>query len=131
MNRTRTQESRETTLEACSLALQALEERLQSYSNKEVAADDTLSPDASRRSGASVRSKMTRVAGAMSAASVATNTSQVQEKGDFAYTIAAARRSELRRLARYVKLSDYMICSTLRTVLLDSLKELHEVGFGQ
>lgn len=41
---------------------------------------------------------------------------------DFGFTIAAARRSEKRRLVNYVRMSDYMICDTLFSVLVESVK---------
>ena len=41
---------------------------------------------------------------------------------DFAYTISAARRTEKRRLQNYLRMSDYIICDTLYTVLLESVK---------
>jgi hypothetical protein len=50
---------------------------------------------------------------------------------DFAYTVAAARRSEQRRILNYVRMSDYMICDTLQSVLLESVREVgmpHRVG---
>ncbi|KAJ9531588.1 hypothetical protein QJQ45_014947, partial [Haematococcus lacustris] len=40
------------------------------------------------------------------------------------YTIAATRRSEQRRLLAYIRMSDYMVCATLRTVLLETVREL-------
>jgi len=43
---------------------------------------------------------------------------------DFGYTIAAARRSEQRRLLCYVRLSDYMVCDTLHSILLASVQEM-------
>ncbi len=49
-----------------------------------------------------------------------------QSTSDFAYTIAAARRSEQRRLLSFIRLSDYMVCDTLHSVLLESLRELHD-----
>ena len=41
---------------------------------------------------------------------------KVREQGvsDFAYTVAAARRSEQRRILSFVRMSDYMICDTLQ-----------------
>ncbi|EFJ52606.1 dynein heavy chain 7 [Volvox carteri f. nagariensis] len=47
-----------------------------------------------------------------------------QGQSDFAYTIAAARRSEQRRLLNFIRLADYMVCDTLHSVLLESLREL-------
>lgn len=40
----------------------------------------------------------------------------VQAALDFAYTVAAARRSEQRRILNFIRMSDYMICDTLHTV---------------
>ena len=41
---------------------------------------------------------------------------KAREQGvsDFAYTVAAARRSEQRRILSFVRMSDYMICDTLQ-----------------
>lgn len=47
-----------------------------------------------------------------------------QGESDFAYTIAAARRSEQRRLLNFIRMSDYMICDTLHTVLLESVRDV-------
>lgn len=58
---------------------------------------------------------------------VETKREQDQGETDFAYTIAAARRSEQRRLLAYVRMSDYMVCDTLHTVLLETCRELLEV----
>ena len=44
-----------------------------------------------------------------------------QSTADFAYTIAAARRSEQRRLLCFIRMSDCMIADTLTTVLLESV----------
>ena len=53
---------------------------------------------------------------------------QAKEKGqsdaDFAYTIAAARRSAQRRLLNFVRMADYMVCDTLHTVLMESVREV-------
>lgn len=45
-------------------------------------------------------------------------------QNDFAYTMAAAYRSEQRRLLRFVRMSDLLICDTLHTILTRSLAEL-------
>ena len=42
----------------------------------------------------------------------------------YSYTIAAARRSEQRKLQSFVKLIDYMICDTLRDVLVESVSDM-------
>jgi dynein heavy chain len=38
--------------------------------------------------------------------------------------MAAARRSEQRRLINYIRMSDYMLCDTLRTLLLETAREV-------
>ena len=43
---------------------------------------------------------------------------------DFAYTMAAARRSEQRRLLNYIRMSDFMVADTLHTILLESVREV-------
>ena len=43
---------------------------------------------------------------------------------DYAYTVAAAQRSEQRRLINYVKMSDYVVSSSLQTMLLESMKDI-------
>ncbi len=41
---------------------------------------------------------------------------------EFAYTVKAVRRSEQRRLVSFVRMADYRVADTLRTVLLESVK---------
>eukprot|EP00879_Flechtneria_rotunda_P011573 GHRR01012088.1.p1 GENE.GHRR01012088.1~~GHRR01012088.1.p1 ORF type:complete len:1024 (+),score=420.33 GHRR01012088.1:512-3583(+) len=43
---------------------------------------------------------------------------------DYAYTKAAAYRSEQRRLLCLIRMADFMMCDTLRSILLDSLQEV-------
>jgi dynein heavy chain len=43
---------------------------------------------------------------------------------DFAYTMAAARRSEQRRLLNYIRMSDFMVADTLHTILVESVREV-------
>ena len=57
-------------------------------------------------------------------AKVEANREREQSETDFAYTIAAARRSEQRRLLNYIRMNDYLICDTLHTVLLESVREV-------
>lgn len=47
-----------------------------------------------------------------------------QSESDFAYTIAAARRSEQRRLLAFIRMSDYRICDTLHGILLETAHEV-------
>jgi dynein heavy chain len=42
----------------------------------------------------------------------------------FTYAITAAKRSEQRRLLSYIRMVDYMICDTLRLLLVDSISVL-------
>jgi dynein heavy chain len=45
---------------------------------------------------------------------------------DYAYTMAAAYRSEQRRLLSFIRMSDFMMCDTLHTVLVESVREVLE-----
>jgi len=47
-----------------------------------------------------------------------------KDPSNFSYTIAAARRSEQRKLLCFVKLADFVICDTLHNLLLDSERDL-------
>jgi len=46
------------------------------------------------------------------------------ESAQYAYTVAAARRSEQRKLLCFVKMTDYMICDTLHEVLVESVSDI-------
>ncbi len=56
---------------------------------------------------------------------VETSRQKEQNDTDFAFTIAAARRSEQRRLMAFVRMADYRICDTLHSILVDSVREVH------
>jgi dynein heavy chain len=43
---------------------------------------------------------------------------------DYAYTMAAAYRSEQRRLLSFLRMADFMLCDTLQTILLASVGEM-------
>eukprot|EP00873_Tetraselmis_striata_P045243 jgi/Tetstr1/465507/TSEL_010176.t1 len=43
---------------------------------------------------------------------------------DYAYTVAAAQRSEQRRLVNYIKMSDYVVSSSLQTMLLETVRDI-------
>jgi dynein heavy chain len=43
---------------------------------------------------------------------------------DYAYTVAAAQRSEQRRLINYIKMSDYVVSSSLQTMLLETVRDI-------
>ena len=45
-------------------------------------------------------------------------------KSEFAYTIAATKRSEQRKLTQFVRMVDFMICNTLSGTLLESLSDV-------
>lgn len=53
-----------------------------------------------------------------------TEAQRAQGSADFAFTVGAARRSEQRRILNFVRLSDYIMCDTLQTVLLASVREV-------
>lgn len=43
---------------------------------------------------------------------------------EYAYTMAAAYRSEQRRLLSFLRMADFMMCDTLQTILLQSVSEM-------
>lgn len=43
---------------------------------------------------------------------------------EYAYTMAAAYRSEQRRLLSFLRMADFMMCDTLQTVLVQSVSEM-------
>lgn len=45
---------------------------------------------------------------------------------DYAYTVAAAYRSEQRRLLSFIRMSDFMLCDTLHTIIVESVREVLE-----
>ena len=47
---------------------------------------------------------------------------------EFKFTLAAARRTELRRLQNFVKMADYMMCDTLQQVLPAVLLEIRPLA---
>ncbi|KAL3154308.1 hypothetical protein ABBQ32_013793 [Trebouxia sp. C0010 RCD-2024] len=50
---------------------------------------------------------------------------------EFKFTLAAARRTELRRLRNFVKMADYMMCDTLQQVLAASVVDMLQAGIHQ
>ena len=44
---------------------------------------------------------------------------------EFKFTLAAARRTELRRLRSFVKMADYMMCDTLQQVCAVPVNHIH------
>lgn len=43
---------------------------------------------------------------------------------EYAYTMAAAYRSEQRRLLSFLRMADFMMCDTLQTILVQSVSEM-------
>lgn len=52
------------------------------------------------------------------------NTIPAHALQEFAYTMAAAYRSEQRRLLSFLRMADFMMCDTLQTVLVESVSEM-------
>lgn len=107
-----------TVMEACKNDLAKLEVRLAEFHTKH----DEAGESAAGRDGHS-RSGMQHINFVQQAEM---QKERDQSHADFAYTIAAARRSEQRRLLNFIRMVDYMVCDTLHSVLLHSLHELHE-----
>lgn len=97
---------------ACEEALARLEQRLNDfYAKDDAAARAEATQQRSSRSGGA------NVAAAAKAAFEASAEA-------YAYTIAAARRSEQRRLHNFIRLADYMICNTLTEMLVESISDI-------
>ncbi|KAK3237367.1 hypothetical protein CYMTET_52552 [Cymbomonas tetramitiformis] len=105
----------DTVRQACTSALAQLEERLFGRTG----AEDThaAGPDAVNPSKEAKRGK----GGVLHAAKVEDDSSK------FTYAVTAAKRSEQRRLLNYIRLVDYMVCDTLRVLLVDSISDLLNV----
>ncbi|GFR44385.1 hypothetical protein Agub_g5605 [Astrephomene gubernaculifera] len=102
----------QTVLQACRDDLDKLEERLAEFNKKH-------DENETQRAGDLAKSQHSNFLARAEA-----EKEREQGQSDFAYTIAAARRSEQRRLLNFIRLADYMVCDTLHSVLLESLREL-------
>ncbi|KAG1670781.1 hypothetical protein FOA52_014009, partial [Chlamydomonas sp. UWO 241] len=65
-----------------------------------------------------------RASSVQGALSVAATEAAKAAASEFAYTVGAARRSEQRRILNFVRMTDYVMCDTLQTVLLESVREV-------
>ncbi|KAK3247052.1 hypothetical protein CYMTET_43439 [Cymbomonas tetramitiformis] len=104
------EETVETVSTACTRALELLEERLNGFYTKENEGDPTATMMHSPRSSSITASVPGKAGG--------------KDANNYSYTIAAARRSEQRKLLCFVKLADYMICDTLHNLLIDSVSDI-------
>ncbi|MEW5314024.1 MAG: hypothetical protein WDW38_005552 [Sanguina aurantia] len=117
-------------LGACTADLAKLEERLQEFHSKHEEAEGTgptansgtRGLDAAGGGGGGPAGKPGR--GGPFGGHTENAKAREQASSDFAYTIAAAKRSEQRRLLNFIRMSDYMICDTLHSVLLESLRDV-------
>ena len=107
----------DTVMEACEDDLDELDIKLEEFNQKQ---DDGLEPStrALGNSKAGQERQLTTIQKA--------ELGKVREQNasDFAYTVAAARRSEQRRILSFIRMADFMICETLQSVLLDSVQEI-------
>ncbi|KAG2448089.1 hypothetical protein HYH02_007114 [Chlamydomonas schloesseri] len=106
------QDTFNTVLQACRDDLDKLEERLAEFNKKHDENETQRAADSSKMGHINFLAK------------AEAEKEREQGQSDFAYTIAAARRSEQRRLLNFIRLADYMVCDTLHSVLLESLREL-------
>lgn len=104
-------------MEACEDDLDELDIKLEEFNQKQ---DDGLEPStrALGNSKAGQERQLTTIQKA--------ELGKVREQNasDFAYTVAAARRSEQRRILSFIRMADFMICETLQSVLLESVQEI-------
>lgn len=94
-------------MEACQADLDQLEVKLEEFNHKQ---DDGLEP--SMRALGEGKSGQDRQLSSIQRAEM--GKAREQGASDFAYTVAAARRSEQRRILSFIRMSDYMICDTLQ-----------------
>eukprot|EP00232_Nephroselmis_pyriformis_P011415 CAMPEP_0182884162 /NCGR_PEP_ID=MMETSP0034_2-20130328/18822_1 /TAXON_ID=156128 /ORGANISM="Nephroselmis pyriformis, Strain CCMP717" /LENGTH=443 /DNA_ID=CAMNT_0025017337 /DNA_START=79 /DNA_END=1407 /DNA_ORIENTATION=+ len=92
---------------ACGQALEQLEDRLMELSSKNGGDAEAPHGMPTPRTGKSAGAAVLRDGGE-----------------NYSYTIAAARRSEQRKLLCFVKLADYMICDTLHDLLVESMSDI-------
>ncbi|XRB21521.1 dynein axonemal heavy chain [Pseudoscourfieldia marina] len=94
--------TRETVLKACRVVLKELEDRTNAfYADRDESKMLPSERIASQREGGVKASK-----------------------SDFAFTIAATRRSEQRKLVHFVRMVDFMICNTLSSMLHESVYDV-------
>ena len=97
----------DTVMDACQSDLEQLEVKLEEFNQKH---DDGLEP--SMRALGEGKVGQERQLSSIQKAEM--SKSREQGASDFAYTVAAARRSEQRRILSFIRMSDYMICDTLQ-----------------
>lgn len=100
----------------CSLGvvqvLQQLDQRLYGEKSADGYMGETFEPSAAAAAAPSLKSALQAAA------------REAEASATFSYAITAARRSEQRRLLNYIRLADFMICDTLRLLLIDSIGDM-------
>ena len=107
----------DTIMEACEDDLDELEIELKEFNNKR---DDGMEP--SKHALGDGKAGQERQLTMIQKAEL--GKAREQTASDFAYTVAAARRSEQRRILSFIRMADYMVCDTLQTILLESVREV-------
>ena len=115
-----------TVSDACQRALDAMESRLEEFYG------DDLPVSTARGGSAGPSSPAAGSPGGSTGRRSASRTSKGGGKGEskgkednnYAYTVAATRRTEQRRCLTFVKLMDYVICDTMHDMLLDSVGDV-------
>eukprot|EP00898_Chlorokybus_atmophyticus_P006606 jgi/Chlat1/6947/Chrsp52S06617 len=129
-----------TVAQACKSALEQLEERLGEFYGKQESdgveegggqKEHSNGHGAMLKGRSNLHASMSHSAHALSSTMLSNasmkhgnNSNGDEPANKYAYTIAAARRSEQRKLLCYVKLADYMIWDTLQDMLVKSVGDL-------
>eukprot|EP00899_Mesostigma_viride_P007437 jgi/Mesvir1/16695/Mv15092-RA.1 len=105
---------------ACLSALDQLEQRLNDFYNKGDEGADLIGGGTGTLAGSGGGVGRATARPSILAAAV----KKANDEDNYAFTIAAASRSEQRKLLCYVKMCDYMICDTLHGLLVRSAADL-------
>ena len=113
---------------ACDGAMEDLERRLNDFYGAE-AEDDAIREDRVGHETEKIEDKVNaRVSSTLSGTKRSGDAEgggqRKDESAQFAYTVAATRRTQRRRLSSYVKTMDYMICDALHEVLISSVSDV-------
>ena len=112
-----------TVSDACQRSLDAMEARLEEFYGDDLPCTDRVD----RVSGHGSAGPSSPAAGRISATGSKLGSKRgpgSEDAAQYAYTVAATRRTEQRRCLTFVKLMDYVMCDTMHDMLLDSVNDV-------
>mmetsp|Transcript_3151 Transcript_3151/g.13662 ORF Transcript_3151/g.13662 Transcript_3151/m.13662 type:complete len:4229 (-) Transcript_3151:2367-15053(-) len=112
-----------TVSDACQRSLDAMEARLEEFYGNDLPCTDRVD----RVSGHGSAGPSSPAAGRISATGSKLGSKRgpgSEDAAQYAYTVAATRRTEQRRCLTFVKLMDYVMCDTMHDMLLDSVNDV-------